>query len=185
MQKIPTLFVRDPEDMSQLTQEVHPDCQWVLDGEGIATRKYDGTCVFKDMVGRWWSRREVKFDADPPNGFWSVEADANTGKVVGYEPIEQSSFYKFFVEAFDRMQYYKPGATFELCGPKINSNPENFETHTLVPHHEAEIIEMPADISYDSLRELMLSLKEEHGYEGVVWRHPDGRMAKLKAKDFR
>lgn len=25
----------------------------------------------------------------------------------------------------------------------------------------------------------------ERGWEGIVWHHPDGRMAKLKARDFR
>ena len=38
MRKILTLFVRDPQDMRHVTREVHPDCAWVLAGEGVATR---------------------------------------------------------------------------------------------------------------------------------------------------
>ncbi len=28
MKKIPTLFVRDPENMSRVTEEVTPGCEW-------------------------------------------------------------------------------------------------------------------------------------------------------------
>ena len=45
MHKIPTLFRRDPDDRKRVLPEANPACQWVLDGEGTPTRKYDGTCV--------------------------------------------------------------------------------------------------------------------------------------------
>jgi len=32
MRKIPTLFVRDPEDRAHVTDEVTPGCKWVLAG---------------------------------------------------------------------------------------------------------------------------------------------------------
>ncbi len=48
MRKIPTLFLRDAEDMRRVTRAVHPACAWVLAGEGIPTRKFDGTCVRMD-----------------------------------------------------------------------------------------------------------------------------------------
>ncbi len=44
MKKIPTMFIRNPENMRELLNEHHPDCGWVFAGEGVATRKYDGTC---------------------------------------------------------------------------------------------------------------------------------------------
>lgn len=40
MKKIPTLFQRDPDDRAHVTRDVNPAAAWVLDGEGIATRKY-------------------------------------------------------------------------------------------------------------------------------------------------
>ena len=49
MNKIPTLFVRDPENMSRVTREVTPGCEWVLAGEGVATRKWDGTNVLVEV----------------------------------------------------------------------------------------------------------------------------------------
>lgn len=58
MQKIPTMFVRDPDNMRYVIDEVTPGCEWVLAGEGTPTRKYDGTCVMFDGA-EWWARREV------------------------------------------------------------------------------------------------------------------------------
>ena len=76
MKKIPTVFRRDPDDMRHVTSEVHPDCQWVLDGEGTPTRKYDGTCVMFDGT-RWWARREVKPGKTAPNGFEAISASSS------------------------------------------------------------------------------------------------------------
>ena len=44
MQKIPTLFERDwTGDRSRVLDKVNPEAAWVLAGEGVATRKRDGT----------------------------------------------------------------------------------------------------------------------------------------------
>ena len=43
MKKIPTMFERDWNgDRSRVVNQVHPGCEWVLAGEGVATRKLDG-----------------------------------------------------------------------------------------------------------------------------------------------
>lgn len=176
MRKIPTLFVRDPADMRIVTREVHPDCGWVLAGEGVPTRKYDGTCVLLDENGEWWARREVKPGRPAPAGYVAVATDPNTGKTVGWEPIRQSAFARFWEEAGTGQ--FKAG-TYELCGPKVNGNPEGFERHTLVRHDDADVFDgVPLD--FDGLRDWLRG----HPYEGIVWHHPDGRMAKLKRRDF-
>jgi hypothetical protein len=182
MKKIPTLFVRDSEDMSKVTEEVHPDCQWVLDGEGIATRKYDGTCVMLDEEGDWWARREVKKGKDHPPNFSLEEYDPNTGKSVGWEPMAQSPFAKFHNQVLERATGDILPGTYELCGPKINRGPDGFSEHVLVMHG-ADVIPDEAHRDYDSIRDLVIQLGEQ-GWEGIVWHHPDGRMAKLKARDF-
>lgn len=176
MRKIPTLFVRDAEDMRHVTREVHPDCQWVLDGEGVPTRKYDGTCVRLDDGGNWWARREVKPGKTAPDGFEAVEHDEVTGKTVGWEPAEQSAFAKHLVTAIGYSDS-APG-TYELVGPKINGNPEQMDCNSLVPHGDFELDNVPRD--YDGLAEWMRTCP----WEGIVWHHPDGRMAKLKRRDF-
>lgn len=178
MKKIPTLFMRNLDDMRYVTRDVHPDCQWVIDGEGVATRKYDGTCLMYD--GRqWWARREVKPGKNVPPNYVPVQHDANTDKTVGWEPIEQSAFARYFIEARDALAFhtFEPG-TYELCGPKVNRNPEGYARHVLIRHAEAECLIGPRD--YDRLAAWLA----DSDFEGIVWHHPDGRMAKLKRKDF-
>lgn len=175
MKKIPTLFVRDDTDRSKVLPRVTPGCEWVLAGEGTATRKYDGVCVMHDGE-RWWARREVKAGKNAPPGFVLAQHDAVTGRSVGWEPVEQSSFAKFHTEALAREQRTAAG-TYELCGPRINANPEGFPDHVLVSHG-AVAFDAPRD--FDGLRAWL----SNHRHEGIVWHHPDGRMAKLKRRDF-
>lgn len=177
MKKIPTLFVRDPDDRSHVTPEVTPGCEWVLAGEGVATRKYDGTCVMFDG-SCWWARREVKPGKTAPPNFEPISTDPNTGKTMGWEPIEQSGFAKSHAEALTKLWAGATG-TYELCGPKINGNPENYPQHMLVLHETASRLDaVPLD--YDGLSDYLSGFRGE----GIVWHHPDGRMVKLKRKDF-
>ena len=193
MKKIPTLFVRD-RATGYVTDEVTPGCEWVVAGEGVPTRKVDGTCVMFDGTA-WWARREVKPGKTPPPGWREVQSDGVTGKRVGWEPIEQSSFVKFWREALEiPLDYGQPWApgTYELIGPKINGNPEQSEHHELVPHtvrhldvsawdlgHALAVTLGPAPVPAEVLR-----TARAHGWEGIVWHNPDGRRAKLKIRDY-
>ena len=182
MQKIPTLFERDEDDRRFVTDKVTPGCEWVLAGEGVATRKYDGTCVMLDGEGEWWARREVKPGKTPPPNYVPVTTDEVTGKTMGWEPIAQSSFAKAFAET--ECAGFQPG-TYELVGPKVNGNPEGFDSHALVRHADAETFGATGvPRSYADLAKLVQALGRQ-GWEGLVWHHPDGRMAKLKARDIR
>jgi hypothetical protein len=174
VKKIPTVFVRNPDDRRHVLSQVTPGCEWVLAGEGRATRKYDGTCVRVNPDGTVWARREVKAGKIHPDAFVSVEMDPTTGKTVGWEPGEQSGFWKYIEEAHTDQS---PG-TYELCGPKVNGNPEKFDRHVLVPHGLVTLDCAPRD--FDGLRDYLTL----HAFEGIVWHHPDGRMAKLKRRDF-
>lgn len=187
MEKIPTLFQRDPEDMRSVLPEVTPGCEWVLAGEGVATRKYDGTCMMFDGQ-HWWARREVKPGKQPPANYQAISTDETTGKTVGWEPIEQSAFAKFVAEALDlTFDHGRPDlvGTYELCGPKINGNPERLDEHHLIPHAAADDVTalLGGANDYAELRYTLLSPAFDC-IEGIVWHHPDGRMAKLKVRDF-
>lgn len=194
MRKIPTVFLRDPDDPAHLLRTVHPDCGWVLDGEGIPTRKYDGICVRIRRDGlavHAYVRREVKDGGQPPEGFEAIQFDAVTGKTVGWEPAELSGFGKFVGEAIERWPAITPG-TYELVGPKINRNPEDYALHTLLEHDTADRMEnwftdpelfLKAP-TYDTIRDTCHAARALAHAEGIVWHHPDGRMAKAKAKDF-
>lgn len=183
MKKIPTLFVRDWDgDRRYVLREVTPGCEWVIDGEGVPTRKYDGTCVMFDGE-RWWARREVKEGKLEPAGFVVIGHDEETGKTVGWEPVEQSSYAKVHAAVLARfspeLTAWRPG-TYELCGPKVNGNPEGFVADQLVFHDAAmRLRNVPRD--FDGLAAWL----HAHPYEGIVWHHADGRMAKVKKRDFR
>lgn len=187
MKKIPTLFTRDWNgDRRYVLPEVTPGCEWIIKGEGTPTRKYDGTCVMYDG-DRWWARREVRAGKAAPAGFTELDHDADTGKTVGWEPVSQSGFARLHAQAVAGMERdalpasirWLPG-TYELCGPKVNGNPEGYGTHQLVRHAAAEQLgEPPRD--FDGLAAWL----HTQAFEGIVWHHPDGRMAKIKKRDFR
>jgi hypothetical protein len=183
MKKIPTLFQRDPETRF-VTEEVTPGCEWVLAGEGVATRKYDGTCVMLAENGQWYSRREIKPGKPKPPNFIEVDRDDVTGKRVGWEPIAGSSHYKWFREVLlEHGLDFAPG-TYELIGPKINGNPEKVRYHQLVPHGIVKFETDGRPQTFETIRDLILTHHTAFGMEGIVWHHPDGRRAKLKARDF-
>ncbi|MEU6340238.1 hypothetical protein ABZ883_04715 [Streptomyces sp. NPDC046977] len=190
MQKIPTLFVRDPDDRRHVTREVTPGCEWVLAGEGTPTHKYDGTCVMHDDEGRWWARREVKPDKKTPPDYVLVQHDEVTGKSVGWEPIGQSPFAAFHAQALanaakpevhGRDEPWAAG-TYELIGPKINGNPEQQDRHWLIAHASAVPL-AAGDRTFEGIRTAVLNWHRA-GVEGLVFHHPDGRMAKIKGRDF-
>jgi len=184
MKKIPTLFVRDESDRRYVTESVTPGCEWVLAGEGVATRKFDGTCVMLDEDGAWWARREVKPGKTPPPNYIAVETDSATGKTVGWEPIAQSAFAKYHAEAVENCGPPKGyTGTFELIGPKVNGNPERCDMHLLVEHAYAVHVDVP-ELTFPGIRKAVLALAEADGCEGIVWHHEDGRMVKIKARDF-
>lgn len=189
MQKIPTIFKRNPEDMKHVTREPHELCDWVFDGEGVATRKFDGTCVAYDGE-RWWARHTVKphrktGELTFPTPFIVVEDDPVTRRVVGWVPAQTSGFFEWLREAVNNQEQMGdwpgwPVGTYELCGPKINGNPEHFTHHVLIMHGHADQFEdVPRD--YDGLKEW---LAKNEGIEGIVFHHEDGRMAKIKGRDF-
>ena len=176
MKKIPTVFMRDFDgDPSRVLNEPHPDCDWVFAGVGTATRKYDGTCCRFDGTA-WWKRREVKPGRTAPEGFIEADHDLTTGKRMGWEPVTEQD--KWHLEAIAEAGSVAPG-TYELLGPKVQGNPESRATHVMQSHADAEFLpDCPRDFAG-----LDAYLADFRG-EGVVFHHPDGRMAKIKCRDF-
>lgn len=198
MEKVPTIFERDwDNDRSRVLDTPVPGCEWVLEGFGVPTRKYDGTCVMFDGK-QWWARREVKPDKEPPPGFVSVGHDHITLKNIGWEPIEQSPFAKFFQEALERLEHRDETddadarreeflaargettqGTYELIGPKINKNPEGVPEHQLILHANAPEVVCPGR-TFEAIKAVL----ETNDIEGIVFHNADGRMAKIKKRDF-
>jgi hypothetical protein len=212
MKKILTIFKRNPDNMKEVLPEWNDKCLWVRDGEGTPTRKYDGLCCKIDKDG-FWKRREVKKDKKIPEGFILEEEDPNTGKKFGWVPVDKDSPEdKWFREAFsneivrvcgkdssdphwngdevignikfelehgDVQKAIKFFETYELVGPKIQGNPERRIKHELISHDYAEPYEI-SNRTFEGIKEFMRDLD----IEGIVFHHPDGRMAKIKKKDF-
>lgn len=174
MKKIISLFARNYGGDRLVRDEILPGAEWVIDGEGVATRKWDGTCC---MVrgGRLFKRHDVKNGRTAPDGFEPAQdPDEITGHWPGWLPVGDGPEDAYHREAFKGTE---PDGTYELVGPKVNSNPDKFEAHTLVPHGQ-DIVDAPR--SYNELKEWLRTAD----IEGVVWHNQDGRMVKIKAKDF-
>ena len=175
MQKIISLFQRNYDTDRLVRDEVVPGAEWVLTGEGIATQKLDGTCCMVSE-GRLYKRYEVKKGRTAPAAFLPADrVDPRTGKQQGWRPVGDGPDDKYHREAFDSSL---PDGTYELIGPKVQRNPEKAARHLLEPHGRRVVEGVPR--TYDGLK----SYFADHDIEGIVWHHADGRMVKIKGKDF-
>ena len=178
MKKIISLFERDWNgDKSLVVNKVTIGAEWVVDGEGIATEKIDGTaCMVHD--GKLYKRYDAKNGKTPPLDFVPAqEPDSITGHWPGWIPVTNKPDEKWHLEAWGKDDGF-PDGTYELIGPKIGGNPYDLSAHYLVPHGRREFPDAPRD--YDGLREWLSQVP----IEGLVWHHPDGRMVKIKRRDF-
>ncbi|PTX97278.1 hypothetical protein DB346_19930 [Verrucomicrobia bacterium LW23] len=177
MKKIISLFKRNYDTDHLVRNEVVPGAEWVLAGEGVATRKWDGSCCLV-QGGALFKRYEVaRGKAAPANFTPAGETDPVTGKTQGWVAVDAANpSDRYFCEAIAAGM--PADGTYELVGPKVQGNPDAFGSHQLVRHGALVLEGVPRD--FDGLKAWLRTA----GMEGVVWHHPDGRMVKIKAKDF-
>ena len=177
MKKIPTMFERDWNgDRSRVTPQIHAGCEWVVAGEGIATRKLDGTCcLIRD--GMLYKRRELRSGDKEPPLFEMADHDEETGKTVGWVPCDTGPDDRWHMQAFAEQTDW-PNGTYELIGPKVQGNPEKWIGHQLIAH--GSIIEDNVPRTFEGLRDWLAT----QDIEGIVFHHHDGRMAKIKLRDL-
>lgn len=186
VKKMPALFVIDRE-AHIATTDINEPAAWIFDEPARATIKRDGTSVTVSEDGTIYARRMVRRGKKAPAGFIPAETDSYTGNTFGLEPVEQSGFAKMFKEA-SAGQTLTPG-TYELCGPKINGNPEGLTSHKLLSHGDDAAVEIPdmrtvpREEAFEKLKSIFEDYKER-GIEGVVWWGADGKRTKLRVKDF-
>jgi hypothetical protein len=181
MRKIPTLFKRDFANNGVIIPEYSDGTEWVLAGEGIATRKYDGTSVLI-RAGKMFKRYELRQGKEAPYGFEVADYDKVTGKTVGWVEVGNGNEDKWHREATGGITdgINLADGTYELVGQKIQGNPDKYPEHTLVKHSDAT--QYPdAPIEFEALKNWLA----DKDIEGLVWHHPDGRMVKIKKKDYR
>ncbi len=186
MRKIPTIFKRDfTKANAPIINQWHQDCDWVRNGEGVATRKRDGTsCMIQ--AGNYFKRREYKKGEKPSPLFIEAGRDSETGKVNGWLPVEeQTPGDQWHREAMGKMPGNPADGTYELVGPRVNGNREQLIEHVLMRHGEERYQDSrtsPSGVPRE-WEAIMLWLST-NVVEGIVWHHPDGRMGKIKRRDF-
>lgn len=184
MRKIPTLFERDFSDGSaKATPVVTKGFEWVLEGEGIATIKFDGSCC-AIIDGKFYRRYDAKHGKPVPEGAIKCqeEADPITGHLPCWIKCDRDNpSDKWFWTAYDfATNYYGdnlPDATYEAIGLHFNANPHELGYDTLVKHGD-EVVEVPR--SFEGIREWLRKRNEE----GIVFWKDGKPQCKIKRSDF-
>lgn len=217
MKKIPSLFVRDYEkvvksfDPSHVslnfdgsygmggraeyakgrflaTEQVTPGCEWVIAGEGIATRKWDGTAVLIDGATMYKRFDSKQGKTPPPNFIPCQEPDPITGHWPGWIPVNPNDpADKWICEAYTNtaLDFILDNGTYEAVGPKINGNRDKWDKHELRKHGDVVLTGFPHECDYRSFNGIRNAFIEVHkSIEGIVFHHSDGRMCKVKRSDF-
>jgi hypothetical protein len=178
MKKLSTLYKKDSNDLGRVIDEVNPENEWVFTS-GIPTRKFDGTsCAIIDR--ELYKRFDLKKGRTlPPNAIPCQEPDAKSGHHPHWVKCErEDKSNKWHFTAFDELEVKEDG-TYELCGNKVQGNPENIEGHQLIKHG-SEVLDI-SDFSFDGLN----SFLEKADIEGIVFYHKEtDQMCKIRKSDF-
>lgn len=177
---MPCLFARDFTDKRRpvLLRDVSPGCEWVLGGRGIATRKRDGTACAV-IGGALFKRHDVKRGRPVPAGAIPCDdPDPVTGHWPHWIAVGEEPESRWHREAWNLVGRSLPDGTYELCGPKLQTNPEGYTEHVFIRHGSEVIESCPRD--WDGLRDFL----RDYTGEGVVFHAPDGRMCKIRRDDF-
>lgn len=196
MRKMPCLFVRrfDGPRKFEITEQVTPGCEWVLDGEGVATYKWDGTaCMVRSGVlyKRYDAKKHPKtgeYKLPPTGAIPCDEPDETTGHWPHWIPVDPAKPEdKWHAHAWsefvrDTGTGWPADGTYELVGPAINGNPHKFERLGFRRHGDRVMTIFPID--GESFLVSVRAMLEELDGEGFVFHHSDGRMCKIRRRDF-
>jgi len=182
MRKIKSLFKRIFEEthVVKVTEEIQEGCEWVIAGEGIATRKYDGTCCLIED-GILYKRFDYKPGRKLPKGAIPCqdEADAITGHFPHWVKCQKDNpDDKWHIKAFEKLVNPQNG-TYELCGAHFQKNIDHLvdDGDILIKHGET-ILEV--ERTFDGIKTFL----SENVIEGIVFHRKNGDMCKIKRSDF-
>lgn len=185
MKKIPTLFEREYTDHKVIGIKpvlTSPDLQWVLDGEGTATEKIDGTCC-AIINGRFYRRYDAKKGKKPPeNAIPCSKPDPVTGHWPHWVPVaEGDPASRWHLVALKTAEKNNAGplddGTYEAIGPHFQGNPHHVDEDCLVRHG---ITVLDAPRTFEGLRDYL----EYHEIEGIVFWKDGEPQCKIKRSDF-
>ena len=180
MIKITTLYKKDPNNLGRVINEIDPDNLWAVK-DGVPTRKFDGTsCAI--IKGELYKRFDLKKGRTlPPNAIPCQEPDSKSGHHPHWVKCDrEDKSNKWHFVAFDALENKKDG-TYELCGEKIQRNPEKIQGHKLIIH--GSVVLDLQNFSFEYLKDYLT----KHDIEGIVFHHKnkeDGRMCKIRKSDF-
>lgn len=187
MKKIPTLFEREFRDHKVVAVKpiVTSGLEWVLNGEGIATVKYDGSCC-AILNGKFYKRYDAKKGKQPPAG--AIPCQPDPDPITGHWPhwIEvkrDDPADKWYISALDyslEMDCFDvlENATYEAIGKHFQGNPYKMGIDFLVKHGDYIIKDCPR--SYDGISGY---LRKAH-IEGIVFWKDGVPRCKIKRSDF-
>lgn len=179
MEKIPTLFLRNSENMKLVTQQFNPDATWIFTADIVPTVKKDGTNI-QVVVADGGTLLEVFKRRNP------TREEKTQGQEPGYvlahlyDPADKHIFAA--VDATDFSSWPEGVWSCEALGPKIQGGVESsvpcIYPFSWDPYRITETIQ----IDYDGIKAYL----EKHEIEGIVWHEQggQGRMCKIKRRDF-
>ena len=184
MKKIPTLFKREFENhkVVKILPEVTDGFEWVLNGEGEATIKWDGSCCAV-INGELYKRYDAKKGKKPPEGAIPC---CDPDPVTGHHPHwlkcnRNNPSDKWFFEAMDytasTIDIPIPDQTYEAVGKHFNGNPYGLDYDKLIPHGKHHVYPVR---TFDGIREWL----ECNHSEGIVFWKDDQPQCKIKCTDF-
>lgn len=183
MKKIETIF--DRGDDFKVIDKPREGCEWVFAGEGVVTEKLDGTnvrlTVEKGKIVHVEKRRNPS-KAEKAQGVEPGYVDASRD-----DPSDKHIF-----RATDNTNVSnQPDGLHEAeaVGPKIQGNSLGLDQTACYPFMSMPVILPDMPRNFQAISDYVCNLDSvfnpEHKAEGIVFHHPDGRMAKIKRKDFR
>lgn len=202
MKKIPTLFKREFGERHEVTTLpiVKPELVGILNGEGIATIKWDGSCcaIINGILYKRYDAKKGKRipddaipcqDApDPITGHlpcW-VRCDINNPSdkwfFAAYDHYFDVSLLKCDDCMYDICNCCHLNGTYEAIGKHFQGNPYHLPFDILVPHGK-NVIDVPR--SYDGIRNFLQKLADDGtGIEGIVFWVDNKPVCKIKSSDF-
>lgn len=190
MRKIPTLFERKFDDsrVKEVLPVVTKGMEWVLDGDGIATIKYDGACC-AIIKGEFYKRYDAKNGKPVPEG--AIKCQEKADPITGHLPcwVKCDRFNpadKWFWSAFDVLVATLPcyprdaktlDGTYEAIGKNFRGNPYNMDRDILVQHGRNTI---EVERTFDGIKKYLL----ENYIEGIVFWKDGEPKCKIKRSDF-
>lgn len=185
MKKIPTLFKRIYENhkVIGITDEVTEGCEFVLEGKGTPTVKYDGSCC-AIIGGELYKRYDAQKGKKAPEG--AIPCQDAPDEITGHFPHwvkcdRNNPADKWFFKAYEitkAVSYILTDGTYEAIGEHFQGNPYNLKGDKLVKHGE-EVINAKLD-NFEAIKEFL----ENNYIEGVVFWLDGEPRCKIKRSDF-